>query len=139
MNERQNFTSLCLLDGCPSFAFRKRGTNSLWDQAYTKCNLKTLKKMFKITNKNENFICFLTLSRRGGGHCRPLTWISLPLSQGQGYVNQTSRLCSFWYLPVPRKPVLVFIFQKIEKIRCWKFWGASSIRWISEKIKTKSF
>ena len=65
----------------------------------------------------------LTLSRLGGGIMAPLPWICLPLSQGQGYVNQTSWLCSFPYLPGPRKPVLVFVFQKIEKNWRRKFLG----------------
>ena len=60
----------------------------------------------------------------GGGHYGPpLPWIRLPLSHGQGYVNQTSWLCSFPYFPGPRKPVLAFVFQKIEKIRHQKFFG----------------
>ena len=59
----------------------------------------------------------------GGPLWPPLPWIRLPLSHGQGYVNQTSWLCSFPYLPGPRKPVLVFVFQKIEKNWRRKFLG----------------
>ena len=59
----------------------------------------------------------------GGAIMAPLPWIRLLLSHGQGYVNQTSWFRSFPYLPGPRKPVLVFVFQKIEKIGRPKFLG----------------
>ena len=65
----------------------------------------------------------LTLFGPGGAIMAPLPWICLPLLHGQGYVNQTSWLCSFPYLPGPRKPVLVFVFQKIEKNWRRKFLG----------------
>lgn len=75
-----------------------------------------------------NFICntmkFNPILPEGGGAVMAhLPWIRLPLPQGQGYHNQSSWLCSFWYLPGPRKPVLVFVFQKIKKIGCRKFFG----------------
>ena len=63
------------------------------------------------------------LPRGGGAVMAHLPWIRLPLPQGQGYHNQSSWLCSFWYLPGPRKPVLEFVFQKIKKIGCRKFFG----------------
>ena len=57
------------------------------------------------------------------GIMSPLPWICLPLSHGQGYVNQTSLLYFFSYLPGPSKLVWVFFFQKIEKIWRRKFLG----------------
>ena len=71
----------------------------------------------------------------GGPLWPPLPWIHLPLSHGQGYVNQTSWLCSFQYLPGPRKPVLVFVFQKLKKLKVENFWGSSSIRRKSENFE----
>ena len=84
-------------------------------------------------NLLKNVIMFNPILPGGGALWPSLPWIRLPLSHGQGYVNQTSWFCSFPYLTGPRKPFLVFVFQKIEKNWRRKFLGSSSIRRKSEK------
>ena len=69
----------------------------------------------------------LTLSRRGS-IMAPLPRICLPLLQGKGYVNQTCWLCSFWFLPGPKKPFLLF-FKKLKELDIKKFLGSSSFKY----------
>ena len=86
-------------------------------------------------HQTRKFLCFNPILPEGGPLWPPLPSICLPLSQSQGYFNQSSWLCSCPYFPGPRKPVLALFFKKLKKLDVENFLGSSSIRQKSENFE----